>query len=87
MPKRTKSDERSESRTEARSESVAAPSKVNDEAWAEAERQLGPMAGVSDSDKKDLIQERYDGMVASDAQAKDWAGFDGKDNTILGDLK
>lgn len=77
-----------EARSEAREEHKET-SKTNDDLWAQAEGQLGPMAGVDADERKRLVQERYDAMVASDEDAKRWAHGENKveDGSILGDLK
>lgn len=61
-----------------------APSGANQEVWQQAEAQVvNTFGGLDDEAKTKAVQARYDSMVASDQQVKDWAG---NDSAILGDV-
>lgn len=61
-----------------------APSGANKEVWEQAEAQVvSTFGGLDDKAKQDAVQARYDSMVASDKQVKDWAGGD---KEILGEV-
>lgn len=61
-----------------------APSGVNKEVWEQARLQVSDtFGGLDEKAQTDAIQARYDSMIASDKQVKDWAGGD---KEILGDI-
>jgi len=63
---------------------TSAPSGANQEVWQQAEAQVvSTFGGLDDEAKTKAVQARYDSMVASDKQVKDWAGDDA---AILGDV-
>lgn len=68
----------------AKTTSSTTPSKVNKEVWEQARLQVkDTFGGLDEKAQNDAIQARYDSMLASDKQVKDWAGGD---KEILGDV-
>lgn len=78
MAKKKKAERKAEEAREARGNKG-----VNKEVWAQAEANVGGLAGLDEKARNDLIRRHYDKMIASDQGVKDWAGNDPR---ILGDI-